>query len=375
VSFDSYLWQTVESKQKFISQIMSSKSPVRSCEDVDETALSYAEIKALCAGNPHIKEKMELDIEVARIRLLKADHQSQHYRLEDNLLTRFPEQITNVTARIAGIEKDVAHYEAEHAKCAEVTTNLTGSASVTTKFPGMMIDGVLHIEKEPAAKALLEACKGVTDNTDKPIGEYMGFKLAIRYDSFSKQMQLLLRGAMTYITDLGTDTFGNITRINNTLEKLPERLEGAKAQLADIEKQIDAAKSELEKPFSQETELAEKEARLALLNADLNIDGDGGFDVANDPPERDEDEPETADGERDGDDDEPSGEPFTPANPGAAATYDGMGGDAGDNELRTGTYGKRKPSIIDGIRGFAGAKMNDAPKPPQEQRVGVTERG
>jgi hypothetical protein len=158
-------------------------------------------------------------------------------------------------------------------------------------------------------------------------------------------MQLLLRGAMTYITDLGTDTFGNITRINNTLEKLPERLEGARAQLADIEKQIEAAKSELEKPFSQEAELAEKEARLALLNADLNIDGDG-----------------------------PSGKPFTPANPGATVTYNGESGDVRDNEFRTGTYGKRKPSIIDGIRGFAGAKMSDAPKPPQEQRAGVAER-
>jgi hypothetical protein len=235
---------------------------------------------------------------------------------------------------------------------------------------------IFRLTNTPAAKALLDACKGIKDrNSDLPAGEYMGFNMSLRYESFGSQVNLLLRGAMTYQINLGTDALGNITRINNALNKLPERLKGAQDRLADIEKQIDAAKSELEKPFSQETELAEKEARLALLNADLNIDGDGNFDVANDPRERDEDEPETADGERDGDDDEPSGEPFTPANPGAAATYDGMGGDAGDNELRTGTYGKRKPSIIDGIRGFAGAKMNDAPKPPQEQRVGVTERG
>jgi hypothetical protein len=271
VSFDSYLWQTVESKQKFISQIMSSKSPVRSCEDVDETALSYAEIKALCAGNPHIKEKMELDIEVARIRLLKADHRSQHYRLEDNLLKKFPEQITAVTARIAGIEKDIALYEAERAKCVDVQVVSPGGASVSAKFPGMTVGGVCHAEKEPAAKALLEACKGVTDKADKPIGEYMGFKLALRYDGFTKQMQLLLRGAMTYVTDLGTDTFGNITRINNCLEKLPERLEGAKAQLADVQNQVEAAKSELEKPFPQEEELQAKEARLALLECDGSV--------------------------------------------------------------------------------------------------------
>jgi hypothetical protein len=335
--------------------------------------LSYAEIKALCAGNPHIKEKMELDIEVARIRLLKADHQSQHYRLEDNLLKKFPEQITAVTARIAGIEKDIAAYAAEKEKCTEITT-VNGAASVTVKFPGMTVDGVVYAEKEPAAKALLEACKGVTDKTDKPIGEYMGFKLALRYDSFTKQMQLLLRGAMTYVTDLGTDTFGNITRVNNALEKLPERLDGAKSQLTDIQNQVEAAKSELEKPFPQEAELQEKEARLALLNADLNIDGDGDLDVQNDTENRDED-----DSLDDSDGDSPPQIPFTPANPGLAAAYDSVGtaapGVSRDTEFHTGTYGKSKPSVIDGIRGFESAKFNNAPKPPQEQRGDALERG
>jgi hypothetical protein len=377
VSFDSYLWQTVESKQKFISQIMSSKSPVRSCEDVDETALSYAEIKALCAGNPHIKEKMELDIDVAKLRMLKADHRSQHYRLEDSLLKKFPEQITATTARIAGIEKDIERYNAEHEKCVEVVT-LNGAVSVSAKFAGMTIGGIHHTEKEPAAKALLDACKGVTDKADKPIGEYMGFKLALRYDSFTQQMQLLLRGAMTYVTDLGTDAFGNITRINNCLEKLPERLDGAKAQLTDINNQVEAAKLELEKPFPQEAELREKEARLALLNADLNIDGDGDFDVENDAESRDYDETDVTDADEnsleESDDDD---KPYNPQNPGMSITYNSdaqpVPTAVRDTEQRTGTYGKSKPSILDGIRNFDSSRFNNAPKPPTEQR-GVTER-
>jgi hypothetical protein len=353
----------VESKQKFIAQIMSSKSPVRSCDDVDETALSYAEIKALCAGNPLIKEKMELDVLVAKLRMLKADHRSQHYRLEDDLLKKFPEQISAVTARIAGIEKDIVQYEAECAKCTGVTTNPAGGVSVGVKFAGITIGGVHYTEKEPAAKALLEACKGVTDKSDKPIGEYMGFKLAIRYDSFNQQMQLLLRGAMTYVTDLGTDAFGNITRINNCLEKLPERLAGAKAQLANVNNQVEAAKLELEKPFTQEAELQEKEARLALLNADLNIDGDGDFDIVNDPENRD-------------DDDEPPSSSIGPQNTGVTVAYnnshDASSVEDCDTESRTGTYGKAKPSVLGGIRSFNSGQFNNAPKTASEQRS-VTE--
>ena len=176
MSFDSFLWQTVESKQKFISQTMPSKSPVRSCEDVDETALSYAEIKALCAGNPLIAEKMNLDVEVAKLRMLKADHQSQHCRLEDDLMKRYPEQIASVTERIAGIEKDIAMYAAISEKSMVIQTGMGGAATATAKFAGMTVNGVEYAEKEPAAKALLEACKGVTDRMDKPVGEYMGSK-------------------------------------------------------------------------------------------------------------------------------------------------------------------------------------------------------
>jgi len=292
-TFDSYLWQTVESKQKFIAQIMSSKSPVRSCEDVDETALSYAEIKALCAGNPLIAEKMNLDIEVAKLRMLKAEHQSQHYRLEDELLKRYPEQIKAVTERIAGIEQDIINYDKFNEELADVQTSLTGNAAtVTAKFPGMMVYGVTYKEKEPAAKALLEACKGVTDKREVNVGQYMGFHMSLQFDSFNKVFNIMLRGNMTYQTDLGTDTFGNITRINNVLNDLPKKLEGAKSQLENLYSQQEAAKLELEKPFALADELKEKEARLALLNADLNIDGNGGFDVMNDTDTRSENEDE-----------------------------------------------------------------------------------
>jgi len=288
-TFDSYLWQTVQKKQEFIAQIMTSKSPVRSCEDVDETALSYAEIKALCAGNPLIAEKMNLDVEVAKLRMLKAEHQSLHYRLEDELLRGYPEKITSVKERIEGIKKDIALYESQSDKLTEVQESMTsGAASVTAKFPGMTVNGVEHKDKEPAAKALLEACKGVKDKTEMNIGEYMGFKMSLQYESFGNLFKLHLRGKMTYQLDLGTDAFGNITRINNALNELPKRLEGAQSQLEGLFSQQEAAKLELEKPFTLAAELAEKEARLALLNADLNIDGDGGFDVMNDTDSREE---------------------------------------------------------------------------------------
>jgi len=238
-TFDSYLWQTVQKKQEFIAQIMSSKSPVRSCEDVDETALSYAEIKALCAGNPLIAENMNLDNEVAKLRMLKAEHKSQHYRLEDDLMKRFPEQITSVTERISGIEKDIAMYAAEKEKSVEIQSGLGGVVSASSKFPGMTVNGVAYTEKEPAAKALLESCKGVKGRlTDVPVGEYMGFKMSLRYESFGQQINLLLRGAMTYQIELGTDALGNITRLNNALDKLPERLDGAKSQFENFNKDL-----------------------------------------------------------------------------------------------------------------------------------------
>jgi hypothetical protein len=348
---------------------MSSKSPVRSCEDVDETALSYAEIKALCAGNPLIAEKMNLDNEVAKLRMLKAEHKSQHYRLEDDLLKRFPEQITSVTERIAGIEKDITMYAVEKEKCVDVQLDATGGASASSKFPGMIVGGVEYTEKEPAAKALLEACKGVKGRmTDVSAGEYMGFKMSLRYESFGQQINLLFRGAMTYQIDLGTDALGNITRLNNALDKLPERLEGAKSQLENLNRQVEAAKIELVKPFEQENELAEKEARLALLNADLNIDGDGGMEILNDTDSRDADDfveqvgqaldemgvkyTRDYDPDSDADDDEPDDETDDEVRPNYGYITE---------RVPQAISAKTKPSILDGIRSFDSVKHNGSP--------------
>lgn len=281
-TFDSYLWQTVENKQKFISQIMTSKSPVRACEDVDETSLSYAEIKALCAGNPLIKEKIDLDIEVARLRLLRADHQSQHYRLEDDLLKYYPENIEAAKSRIAGAQKDMERYNANLPKAPTVSpeasnapeTDISGESSpAAPPFPTMTLLGVDYTEKEAAAKALLEACKTVIGKEPTKIGSYLGFDMNLSFDSFYKKFSLTLKGDLSYCAELGMDTFGNMTRINNALRiDIPERLTSSKNQLENLSQQVEDAKNELKNPFSQERELAAKETRLALLNAQLNID-------------------------------------------------------------------------------------------------------
>jgi len=361
-TFDSYLWQTVQKKQEFIAQIMSSKSPVRSCEDVDETALSYAEIKALCAGNPLIAEKMNLDNEVAKLRMLKSEHQSQHYRLEDGLLKQFPEQITSVKERIAGIEKDIAIYTAQKGKCVEVQTGDTGSALVSAQFPGMTVDGTAYSEKEPAAKALLEACKGVKGrNTDVFIGEYMDFKMSLRYESFGSQINLLLRGAMTYQIELGTDALGNLTRLSHALDKLPERLEGAQLQLDNLNKQVEAAKLELAKPFEQEPELQEKEARLALLNADLNIDGDGGLDVVNDTENRNAPGNDFSD--------EPEDDSYDEDRP--DITRSGIHFGYNREPDREAASAKAKPSILDGIRSFDSGRQNGVPSSNRPAERGI----
>jgi hypothetical protein len=342
--------QTVQKKQEFIAQIMSSKSPVRSCDDCDETALSYAEIKALCAGNPLIAEKMALDNDVAKLRMLKSEYRSQRYRLEDSLIKTYPQQIKAAKERIAGIEADIAAYTAEKEKCTEITMT-NGAASVTTKFPGMVINGVTHTEKEPAAKALLEACKGIKGReTELPVGEFMGFKLSLSYASFGQTINLMMRGAMTYQTELGADAFGNIARITNALDKLPERLDGQKSQLANYEKQVLAAKEELAKPFSMEEELQTKEARLALLNADLNIDGDGDMDVLNDPETR-EDNAQANDESDDRDDpDEEADEHEPKQTDRVPLTYSAVSNDDGRSaERRTGTYGKSAPRLMDDL--------------------------
>jgi len=250
---------------------MTSKSPVRSCEDVDETALSYAEIKALCAGNPLIAEKMNLDVEVTKLRMIKSDFQSQKHRLEDDLIQRFPRQITALNERIEGVKKDISHYNEQNAKSTNIQEGMGGSVSTTAVFHGMEIKGISYSEKEPAGKALLEACKTITAGEEMKIGNYMGFDMALRIENFGRSFVLSLRGNMTYNIELGTDAFGNITRINNSLNDLPKRLEESKLRLESIIEQQEAAKVELAKPFALADELTEKEARLAKINSELNI--------------------------------------------------------------------------------------------------------
>ena len=257
-TFDAYLYQTLENKQKFISQIMTSKSPVRSCDDVDEQALSYAEIKALCAGNPMIKEKMDLDIEVARLKVLKADHQSQQYRMEDKLLKYFPAEIERQTGYIHGFEADI--------KTVEV------NPQIAEGFCGMDIRGKHYSEKEDAGEWILAACKEVKSSEPVPLGEYRGFQMELSFDSFRHEFDIVLKGAMSHRVALGTDARGNITRLDNALAGVPDKLEKAKEQLSNLYNQQEATKSELGKPFPQEAELTAKSQRLAELDAALNME-------------------------------------------------------------------------------------------------------
>ena len=273
-TFDSYLYQTLENKQRFISQIMTSKSPVRSCEDVDEQALSYAEIKALCAGNPLIKEKMDLDVQVAKLKVLKADHQSQKFRLQDKLLTKFPADIRETNAYIAGVKAD-AQLAAAHPQVQE-------------GFCGMTIKGVTYDEKKTAGERLVLACSELPNAEEKVIGSYRGFELSLRFDTFRSEYQAILKGQRRYPVALGTDPLGNIIRLDNSLNNFPERINSAENELATLHQQQAAAQIEVEKPFPQEEELAEKSARLAELNAQLDVD-----EKSHDP-EQDEEEQEDA---------------------------------------------------------------------------------
>ena len=273
-TFDAYLWQTLENKQRFISQIMTSKSPVRSCEDVDEQALSYAEIKALCAGNPLIKEKMDLDVQVAKLKVLKADHQSQKFRLQDKLLTKFPADIQETNAYIAGVKAD-AQLAAAHPQVQE-------------GFCGMTIKGVTYDEKKTAGERLVLACSELPNAEEKVIGSYRGFELSLRFDTFRSEYQAILKGQRRYTVPLGTDPLGNIIRLDNFLNSFPERINSAENELATLHQQQAAAQIEVEKPFPPEEELAEKSARLAELNAQLDVD-----EKSHDP-EQDEEEQEDA---------------------------------------------------------------------------------
>ena len=257
-TFDAYLWQTVENKQKFISQIMTSKSPVRSCEDVDETALSYAEIKALCAGDERIKEKMDLDVDVARLKLMKASHQSQQYKLEDSLLKKFPEDIEKSRGFISGLEADMK--------------TLAAHPHPEDGFAGMTVKNDNLTDKDNAGAALLEAFKDVRGMEPVPIGTYRGFQMSLTLEDFGKDYVLTLKGQMTHRVTLGKDARGNLTRIDNVLNAMPDRLQNVRNTLDATTAQMEAAKAELGKPFPQEEELRVKSARLVELNAELNID-------------------------------------------------------------------------------------------------------
>ncbi len=257
-TFDAYLWQTLENKQKFISQIMTSKSPVRACDDIDETALSYAEIKALCAGDERIKEKMDLDVDVARLKLMKANHQSQQYRLEDNLLRYFPEQIEQNKKFIEGFNADMKTL-AEHPHPAD-------------GFAGMTVRGDVLTDKENAGAALVDAFKDVKGLDPVQIGTYRGFTMSLTLEDFGRDYVLTLKGQMTHRVTLGKDPRGNLTRIDNALNGMAERLNTVQGKLDSLYSQMETAKQELGKPFPQEAELKQKSARLAELNIALNID-------------------------------------------------------------------------------------------------------
>ncbi len=257
-SFDAYLWQTIETKQKFISQIMSSKSPVRACDDVDETALSYAEIKALCAGDPRIKEKMNLDVEVAKLRLMKADHESKRFRLEDQLVRFYPEQLRQQEDYIAGFKADIQ--------------TLSDHPVPQEDFVGIELLGKAYADKSAAGETLLALCKTAPHDHDIAIGHYRGLSVTLSYDSFNAQFQLLLRGEMTHIVNLGADARGNLLRIENALNNIPVRMQKAQEQVDSLHQQIEAAKLEITQPFPQELELTTKSARLAELDALLSMD-------------------------------------------------------------------------------------------------------
>ena len=258
-TFDAYLWQTVENKQKFISQIMTSKSPVRSCDDVDETALSFAEIKALCAGDPRIKERMDLDVEVSRLRIMKADHQSKQFKMEDMLLKYYPEKIEESRGFIRGLEADAK--------------TLAAHPLPQEGFVGMEVRGDYLTDKENAGAALIDACKEISTAETVQIGRYRGFDMSVHYDTWEKKYILTLKGKMTHRVEVGADPRGNLTRIENVLAKIPDRIKSVTEQLRNYQTQQETARAEVGKPFPFEEELATKSARLIELDLQLNLDG------------------------------------------------------------------------------------------------------
>ena len=284
-TFDSYLYQLVESKQKFIGQIMTSKSPVRSAEDIDETALSYAEIKALCTGNPYIKEKMDLDIDVQRLRLMKASHLSQRYALEDKIIKEFPQQIAAYEQLLKGLDADIAHAK-EHTH-----PNEDG-------FSPMVVEGICHSSKKAAGSAILEVCSNMTSPDPIPLGMYRGFSMKLHFDSMKREFIITLQGQLSYPVPLGTDLFGNIQRLDNVIESFPDRMNNCRTLLDNVYQQLEAAKVEVEAPFPREAELQTKSARLDELNILLNLDKKENEIVDGDRADDDEERPKPDRGAR-----------------------------------------------------------------------------
>ena len=277
-TFDAYLYQLVEGKQKFASQIMTSKSPVRSCEDIDETALSYAEIKMLATGNPHIKEKMDLDIQVQRLRLLKSSYLSEIYALEDKIIKHFPQQIAVKKELVAALENDLATAQ-KHPKPAD------------DRFVGIEVKGVFYSEKAEGGQKIIDACQQMNSPDSIRLGTYRGFELELSFNTMERTYEVKIRGAASRIISLGTDPAGNITRIDNAVEKISERLVAIKAELDGLEKQFEIAKVEVKKPFAKEQELKEKTDRLNVLNGLLNVDKRDN-ELADDEPGEVEEAPE-----------------------------------------------------------------------------------
>ena len=273
-TFDSYSWQLIENKQKFIGQIMTSKSPVRSCEDIDEAALSYAEVKALATGNPYIKEKMDLDIQVSKLKLLKANHTSQRYRLEDNIAKHYPMQITALKERLEGYRADIQTYAAHK--------------PVDKDDFSMKIGNRTYTDKKEAGAALIDMCRSAKQpNMAVTIGEYQGFKMSVSFDSFFSKFTISLKGSLSHEVEIGADPLGNLQRLSNALEGMTGKMADVEQKLSNVEHQLETAKMEVTKPFAQEQELAEKLERLAELNALLNMDekGDNALDMGDDEPE------------------------------------------------------------------------------------------
>lgn len=327
-TFDSYSWQVIENKQKFIGQIMTSKSPVRSCEDVDEAALTYAEVKALCTGNPYIKEKMDLDIQVSKLKLLKANHTSQRYRLEDNITQTYPRQIAALSEKIAGYKADIATFKTEKAELVARSVAVFSEDGKEKEPFEIRIGKRVFTDRKEAGTALIEMCRNVHSiSTPVKVGDYMGFSLAVTFEPFQKTFDLNIKGAISHHIDVGADAVGNMTRIANAMFGMETKLAKVEDQLSAVKEQLESAKKEVKKPFEKEQELAEKLDRLNELNALLNMDEKGDSEK-----EEDLDSKEIVDIEGDGYGEVPRDSEGDTISTSEAPVHDGMARGSSEEE-------------------------------------------